>query len=273
MAPINRALNLRDGASGNQDGSAKVGQAGRSSAASSLSVVNTKPRKDGERANLRDRIYTRIVDSIAQDEFPEQSRLPTEIELAERFGASRPTVREALSRLRSDGIIASRRGSGSYVVRKPDANLLRLTPIESIADIQRCFTFREWVEAGAAGLAAEMRTQRDLDAIEAAYEDIEKVLEGDALGVEEDLKFHAVIAKASHNQFFVSAIESIVEPIRQCMQLSRSLSLMKSRMRRDQVQVEHRTILEAIADRSPEQASEAMRRHISSARRRMFEGG
>jgi GntR family transcriptional regulator, transcriptional repressor for pyruvate dehydrogenase complex len=254
MAHINPALNLRDGVLGDQGAGAAI------------------PKKDGARANLRDRIYTQIIDSIVQDEFPEQSRLPTEVELAERFGASRPTVREALSRLRSDGVIASRRGSGSYVVRKPDVNLLRLTSIESIADIQRCFVFREWVEAGAAGLAAEMRTQRDLDAIEAAYADIEKALAGEVLGVEEDLRFHAVIVKASHNQFFVSAIESVVEPIRQCMQLSRSLSLMKSRMRRDQVQVEHRAILEAITKRLPDQASEAMRLHISNARKRMFEG-
>ncbi|UEM07299.1 FadR family transcriptional regulator (plasmid) [Skermanella rosea] len=248
MAPIDRALNLRDG------------------------TVGAKPAPGGNRANLRDRIYTQIIDSIVQGAFPENGRLPTEIELGERFGASRPTVREALSRLRSDGIIASRRGSGSYVVRKPDAALLRLAPIESIADIQRCFTFREWVEAGAAGLAAEMRTRRDLDAIEAAYGNIEKVLEGDALGVEEDLGFHAAIATASHNRFFVSAIESIVEPIRQCMQLSRSLSLMKSRVRREKVQSEHRAILAAIESGSPEQASEAMRLHISNARKRMFDG-
>jgi DNA-binding transcriptional regulator YhcF (GntR family) len=125
MAHINPALNLRDGVFGDQGAGAAI------------------PKKEGARANLRDRIYTQIIDSIVQDEFPEQSRLPTEVELAERFGASRPTVREALSRLRSDGVIASRRGSGSYVVRKPDVNLLRLTSIESIADIQRCFVFRD----------------------------------------------------------------------------------------------------------------------------------
>lgn len=117
-----------------------------------------------------------------------------------------------------------------------------------------------------------MRTRRDLNAIEALYGNIEKVLEGDALGVEENLGFHAAIATASHNRFFVSAIDSIVEPIRQCMQLSRSLSFMKSRMRREKVQSEHRAILAAIESGSSEQASEAMRLHISNARTRMFDG-
>src|SRR3712207_5305575 len=135
-----------------------------------------------------------MIDSITQGEFREQSKLPTESELAERFGVSRPTVREALSRLRSDGIIASRRGSGSYVVRKPDENLLRFAPIESIADIQRCYAFRTWVEAGAAELAAEMRDQYDLNAIQAAYDAMAKALETGALGVDEDLAFHNAIA-------------------------------------------------------------------------------
>jgi GntR family transcriptional repressor for pyruvate dehydrogenase complex len=228
--------------------------------------------KGREPAPLRDRIYTHIIEAISRGEFPEGGSLPTESELAERLGVSRPTVREALSRLRFDGIIASRRGSGSYVVRRPDTDLTRFAPIESIADIQRCFVFRMWVEAGAAGLAADMRDQRDLDAIASACDAMDRALEVEALGVDEDLSFHNAIAEASRNPFFVTAIRSIGEPIRQCMQLSRSLSMVKSRARRDQVQAEHRAILDAIANQSADQASEAMRRHIANARHRMFEG-
>src|SRR5271169_1636487 len=63
---------------------------------------------------LGDHLSSRISDLIEQGEFGDEGRLPSELALADRFGVSRPVVREALSRLRSQGVIVSRKGSGSY---------------------------------------------------------------------------------------------------------------------------------------------------------------
>ena len=102
------------------------------------------------------------------------SRLPSESELSRRFGASRPIVREALARLRDDGLIVSRQGSGSYVQRRPDAAVLRFVPVGSVADIQRCFEFRVGLEGAAAALAAERWEEEDLTEIrQAALLDLE----------------------------------------------------------------------------------------------------
>src|SRR5918996_3809938 len=95
-------------------------------------------------------IYDSIVGLIVSGEFAENARLPSEVELARRFGASRPVVREALARLRDDGLIVSRQGSGSYVKRRPDQAVLQFVPVGSIAHLQRCFQFRLGLEGAAA---------------------------------------------------------------------------------------------------------------------------
>ena len=72
---------------------------------------------------LVDRIYSDIFNSIVEGEFKEGDWLLIEHALAERFATSRPTVREALVWLRADGIIVTRRGSGTTVGRRPDADI------------------------------------------------------------------------------------------------------------------------------------------------------
>ncbi|MFA9441048.1 FadR/GntR family transcriptional regulator [Uliginosibacterium sp. sgz301328] len=234
-------------------------------------MADYQPGKRAAGVNRVDTVYAGIIEAMSNGDYPEQSRLPTETELAQQYGVSRPTVREALSRLRLDGLIASRRGSGSYVLRRPDRNIKRFAPIESLADVQRCFAFRIALESAAAGLAAELRTPRDLEEIRRALEQLDRVRESD-LGVDEDRDFHVSIARASQNVFFVTALEMIADQMRVAMQLSRSLSLEKSRSRRELVQAEHREIVTAIEKGSATDAAEAMRLHLGNARRRLFEG-
>jgi DNA-binding FadR family transcriptional regulator len=105
---------------------------------------------------LVDRVYREILGSIVAGEFKEGDQLPTEQALTLRFAASRPTIREALSRLRADGITSTRRGAGTFVTRRPDPDLPRFAPLETLSDLQRCFDFRIVVESGAAALAATM---------------------------------------------------------------------------------------------------------------------
>src|SRR4051812_45104597 len=81
---------------------------------------------------LSDAVYDGIVELIARGDFALNSRMPSEARLSETFDASRPVVREALARLREDGVVVSRQGSGSYVVRQPDPAVIELAPVGSI---------------------------------------------------------------------------------------------------------------------------------------------
>lgn len=223
-------------------------------------------------SSLPDRIYASVVESILRGDYSASGKLPTEGLLCERFAVSRPTVREALARLRADGVIESRRGSGSHIVRRPGAPAATATPIRSLADIERYYDFRACVEAGAAAGAAEFHDEQDLRGIEQAFDALGSAMEGAGTGIEEDVRFHLAIARASHNPFFVTSIETSVAPIRQYMELARHVSDKKSAERVRAVQDEHRAIVQAIARRSAPAAREATQAHVWSARQRIFEG-
>ena len=226
---------------------------------------------EGE-AKLSAGIYEQLFELIVAGEFPVNARLPSETELARRFGASRPVLREALARLRDDGLIVSRQGSGSYVKRRPDQAVLQFVPVGSIADIQRCFEFRVGLEGAAAALAAARREEEDLANIRAAFQELEDCIAGGQLGVDADEHFHRAIAVATHNQYHVSVQASLQPHIALGMNLTRNLSLRRTAERLRLVQDEHLAVMRAIEKRDSEAARAAMETHIDNARRRMFEG-
>jgi DNA-binding FadR family transcriptional regulator len=220
---------------------------------------------------LADRIYSDILNSIMEGEFKEGDRLLTEHALAERFATSRPTVREALARLRADGIIVTRRGSGTIVGRRPDPDVRRFAPLETLSDIRRCYEFRVVMEAGAAELAAIKAEEDDIRAIQAAWDQLECVVEAQqGIGAQDDFAFHLAVARASRNRFFITMLSSIEEQIVVSMNLSRNLSLVKTMERQRLVQREHLEVLEAIRARDSARAGRAMKAHLENAVERMF---
>ncbi|TCK39249.1 DNA-binding FadR family transcriptional regulator [Paraburkholderia sp. BL8N3] len=221
-------------------------------------------------SGLADRIYSDILNSIMEGEFKEGDRLLTEHALAERFATSRPTVREALARLRADGIIVTRRGSGTTVGRRPDPDVRRFAPLETLSDIRRCYEFRVVTEAGAAELAALKADDNDILAIQQAFDELERVVETQGIGAKDDFAFHLAIARASKNQFFITVLSFIEEQVVFSMNLSRNLSLVKTIERQRLVQAEHLEVLEAIRARDPARAGRAMRAHLENALDRMF---
>jgi len=235
----------------------------------------SSPRSQGAATRewkLSDHVYEQLFELIISGEFSEHARLPPETELAERFQVSRPVVREALAKLRDDGIVQSRQGSGSFVTRRPDRAVLRFAPIGGVGDVQRCLEFRAAVEGAAAELAAQRRDSRDLKMIRQELKALDECIAADRLGVEADRRFHLAICEASKNAFFVSAYESLQKQIEFGMNLARNLSLMRPADRLKLVQGEHVAIYEAIRDRDPERARAAMVDHLNNARRRIFEG-
>ncbi len=221
---------------------------------------------------LSDQIYERLFELIISGKFAENTKLPPETELAERFEVSRPVIREALAKLRDDGIIHSRQGSGSFVKRRPDQAVLHFAPIGSIADIQRCLEFRIELEGSMAKLAALRRDNENLKNIKAALDALDECIRTDRLGVEADRQFHMEVCNATKNSFFISVYESFQSQIEFGMNLARNLSLMKPATRLQLVQHEHVAIYEAIRDRDPERAQAAMVAHLGNARWRMFQG-
>ena len=217
-------------------------------------------------------VYEQILTAIIEGIYELNTKLPAETQLCKDFKVSRPILREALARLREDELITSRRGSGSYVIKKPVSDVLKFSPLSSIADIQRCFEFRANLEAEAAGLAASRRTSAQLETIMNAYEKINIANASSKLATDEDFSFHYAIIDAANNYFYSTVLKSLEKSVKEGINITRNLSLRHSPSRLELVQQEHFAIVVAIKEGDAIAARDAMKSHLNNARTRMFDG-
>ena len=233
--------------------------------------VNVTPwPPHASKQTLGDYAYERVLRMIVAGEVPENRKLPSETALSQTLGVSRPVVRQALALLREDGIIASRQGSGSYVIRRPHPSVLRFGPDGSAADIHRCAEFRADVESAAAALAAQRRTPAQMDQIERARDAAMATANGD-FDIDADQHLHLLIWQAADNQYYASALAEIRAHMRSVMDLGARALILRPRPLSEAVNAEHAAIVDAIRDQDPARAGQAMRDHVERARYRIFE--
>ncbi|BBU55432.1 GntR family transcriptional regulator [Mameliella alba] len=224
-----------------------------------------------KRKSLSEDVFDKLVRSIKSGAYGENERLPTENDLAAEFQVSRPTIREALRKLREQGFIYSRRGAGSFVRQSGLREPLGFGNLQSIADLERCYEFRLTLEPEAAASAAERHDAAGLAAIEAALKLMRDATEQSRHREDADFAFHCAIARASGNQYFATAMEALEEHIAVGMQFH-GISLKASNNGLAAVYAEHREIYEAIRDRRAEEARSLMRTHLQGSRDRLFTG-
>ncbi|WP_451984171.1 FadR/GntR family transcriptional regulator [Azospirillum endophyticum] len=219
------------------------------------------------------RVYQLLLAQISAGDFQPDERLPGENELATRFQVSRPVVRDALKRLRADGLIYSRQGAGSFVrvAAEESQPVLGYAPVETIADIQRCYEFRLTIEPDHAYHAALRWNDEALDRIAAALN-----LMGDATRAhrhreDADYAFHTAIAEATNNHYYMSSMQALKDHISVGMKFH-GVSLMGPSSGLSGVYEEHRGIFDAIRERDGETARMRMHRHLEGSRDRVFEG-
>ncbi|GHC80494.1 FadR/GntR family transcriptional regulator [Limoniibacter endophyticus] len=230
---------------------------------------------DGHRSapgSLSDGIYERIYKSISAGDWPVGTKLPSEVELAVQFGVSRPVVREAMLRLRIDGLIESRQGAGTRVISVPSRSVIEFAEPGSIADLQRCYEFRVGVEGEAAYVAAQRQSRAKITEILAIVEKLRvAALEMKDIPAEDDIAFHVAVAEATENSYYFSSVKAATVALHVGTKIARTLSH-STVGRTALVYEEHKLIVDAIATGDAEQARSSMRAHIESARRRVFVG-
>lgn len=213
-----------------------------------------------------DRVTAMLLEKIKTGEFPVGARLPTEQVICDRLGVSRTVVREAISRLKSEGLVEVRQGSGTIVreAKRPLAFRLEIDPYESVEAVIRVTELRRGIEAEAAALAAQRRTRSDLAAIKRALIAIDAAVAKREEGVDEDLAFHQSIAHATGNPLYPPMIEYLGPFVHAAIRVTRS----NEGRRHDfsaQVREEHFAIYEAIAARDAAAARQAVLTHIENA--------
>lgn len=220
-----------------------------------------------QRVSFADQVYEQLQRLIQRGEYPVNSRLPSENDLSQRFGVSRPVIRQALRRLSLEGVVESRKGSGTLVRIGPSTLQAGFPSLNSVADVQQFYEFRIDIESRAAALAAVRHTPEQLQEIVAAVNASAEAIDAGNLRVAADLNFsfHRAIASASGNRFHQAAVELLPNAIGHVGYEFRIGTSDEEHGRARVILAEHVEILDAIRERKPERAATLMKEHITSA--------
>jgi len=215
-------------------------------------------RSPAETRKLYQQVAAAIGERITSERYPRGQRLPSERDLAEEFGVSRPTIREAMLALEIRGMVEARHGSGVYVtVDAPDKSAGPELDIGAFELTEARVLF----EPEAAALAATTITAEQLEDLEEILADMVEENAGDVKGEQADRRFHVAIAEATRNAAIVSVIESLWDaryrsPL--CRHMLDKARAVGVKPRID----EHRELLDALRTRDPQRARRAMREHL-----------
>lgn len=210
--------------------------------------------------NLTDRITVMLRNDIVKGKYEPGRQLPASKDLSEAFGVSITVVREALSRLKSDGLIASHQGKGVFVENDTKARPFRLAlPTGKKHSLAHIFELRTAVEVQAARLAAERRKNSDLKAMIKCLKLMEPSRNSFEQALAADIDFHMTIAAATHNPLIVSFMQFLQPHLYDSISMARANSA-KNRKTEIVVYKDHYAIFEAIAASDPRRAGLAARR-------------
>ena len=213
-------------------------------------------RKTRVAEEIADRIRVLMLDGI----FPPGRPLPGERQLAERFGVSRGSVRDAFRTLETIGLIVTRHGQGTFP-QELDVDRL-VAPLASVLsyrhDLQdELLDVRRMFEPAVARVAATRITEADLADLQRILETQRRKLKAGRSAIVEDTLFHASLARATRNRIVVS----IMATLNDLLVESRRLTL-KQKGRPARSLRGHEAVVEALRHHDGEAASRAMREHI-----------
>jgi DNA-binding FadR family transcriptional regulator len=223
---------------------------------------------------LSDTVAQQLLKQIDKGAFASGGKLPTEAVLAQQFGVSRTVIREAISRLKNEGVVEPRQGSGVFIAAHGAIRPLRLDYAEAVeaGSVLQILALRRAIETEVASEAALRRSDADMTAIETALAKIDAAVAAGENGVAEDVAFHRVIATATGNPYFLKTLAFLNQYLEAGTVVTRRNEALRDDFSR-QVRDEHAAIVAAIRAGDPPAARNAASTHLYNAARRLAEAG
>lgn len=204
---------------------------------------------------------------IETGDFVAGDRLPSEAELTRRHSVSRTVVREAISQLRSDGLVEARKGSGVYVLDPAKARQRPFSDLdtERLSGVIELFELRSAFEIRAAALAAMRRSGAQIDKIVKANEELAQCFDKGESTREADFDFHYAIAEASQNKRFPEFLSLIRPGLVPRVELEARRGPPRAYVPNPDLVNEHDRIIDAILIGDPDAAEAAMKAHLEGS--------
>jgi GntR family transcriptional repressor for pyruvate dehydrogenase complex len=219
--------------------------------------------------HLSEAVAEALRGRIEAGEFAPGAQLPVEKVLAESFAVSRAVVREAVARLKADGLVETRQGAGAFVAARPHAQPFRLVAKakRDPEDLRQIFELRMMLEMAVAELAAQRRKMADIAAMRSALEAMDAALAADSDGSDADDAFHGAMAAATHNRYVTRLVESLCGHFSDSRKLSwdaQARQLANARA----AQAEHQRLFAAVEAGDGARARRMSRQHLVESAKR-----
>lgn len=213
-----------------------------------------------KKTNMSEAVFERLKKQLLSGEWKPGDKLPSEHELAEALGVSRITVRHAMQRLVTLGLIETKSGEGSFVKEvTPGIYMNGIIPLSYLGENStlEVLEFRYVIESESAGLATERATKEDIKELKEIVKEMKVSKEDIQQFAEADLRFHFKIAQITHNSLIVKTYEILNEVLENAMndivkELGSEIGIYY-----------HTRLIEAIANHNNEQAKNIMREHVN----------
>ncbi|MDQ5914680.1 MAG: GntR family transcriptional regulator, transcriptional repressor for pyruvate dehydrogenase complex [Pseudomonadota bacterium] len=231
------------------------------------------PQNKVQVPRISDAVAASLERRILEGSLKPGDRLPPERELAVELGVSRPSLREAIQKLASKGMVQSRQGGGTYVTDRLESTFF--DPWQDMMGAhpnlrEDLLEFRRMLEGQAAEWAAERATDADLTRLNQAFDAMNQAFDADAIDDSErrattDIDFHQAIGEATHNVLIGHLSAALLRLMQDNIRLNlgelktipAAISLLKS---------QHAAIHTAITERKPSAARAAAETHIDFVR-------
>jgi len=212
----------------------------------------------------RNRIYEEIarqIEKMITERMKPGDMLPPERQLAEKFGVSRSSIRDAIRALELSGFVEARQGLGT-VVRERSADVIN--PLTSVLvqkrkQVSELLDVRKMIEPPLTARAAAHATPDEVAEMAAILRRQQEKMQAGELAIEEDNEFHYAIALAADNGVVLKVLDVLMDLLRETRE--RSLQV---EGRAERSIADHRDILAAIQNQDAAGAEAAMRRHIEA---------
>jgi len=215
-------------------------------------------------------ISDQLRSSILNGDFLPGDKLPPEREMAELFGVSRPSVREALHVLEAAGLVSTYQGGGTVVMSLVDTS--SANPLRELIRVEQdraldVIEVRKSMESWTAFYAAQRALPGDLRLMGEIIANMERNLHDDRPSEELDANLHVVIARATHNVIWLHVMQNLFDAMKE-FQLSVWRAVHLTRDDHLLLFEHHRNIYEAIRSGDGEAARQAMTLHLTFAEQR-----
>lgn len=219
---------------------------------------------------MSEKAATLLASEIQKGTFRVGDKLPSESALSAHLGVSRTVIREALSKLKYDGLLESKQGFGVWVASADKKRAFRLDGVDDATDVEfkHVYELRAIIEADAAFLAAKRRKPSHLDRMAQCLRAMAEAIDKGVDGTAPDMNFHHLVAEASSNPYLSELMVFLSDKLRVAIRKARNHSSLKPGLPL-MVQKEHEAIFNGILAQDPDAARTAIMSHLTNAGRRL----